>query len=84
MGAVVLAIFTASLLVSCTNLALAVNEPKVIHVGGKVLCQDCTQGWNEWVHGCKPIKGNLLNLVETKQVFPPPNNVSISWVHCRW
>ncbi|KAM4090188.1 hypothetical protein ACJW30_09G040800 [Castanea mollissima] len=62
MGAVVLAIFTASLLASCTNLASALNEPKVIHVGGKVLCQDCTQGWNEWVHGCKPIKGGKVSI----------------------
>ncbi|XP_075637329.1 pistil-specific extensin-like protein [Castanea sativa] len=62
MGAVVLAIFIASLLASCTNLASALNEPKVIHVGGKVLCQDCTQGWNEWVHGCKPIKGGKVSI----------------------
>ncbi|KAL4595929.1 hypothetical protein ACB092_12G127600, partial [Castanea dentata] len=56
------AIFTALLLVSCTNLASALNEPKVIHVGGKVLCQNCTQGWNEWVHGCKPIKGGKVSI----------------------
>ncbi|GMY19310.1 non-classical arabinogalactan protein 31 [Fagus crenata] len=62
MGGVVLAIITASLLVSCTNLAFAVKEPKVIHVGGKVLCQDCTQGWNEWVHGGKPIKGGKVSI----------------------
>lgn len=29
----------------------------VIRVGGKVLCQDCTEGWNEWVDGNKPIEG---------------------------
>lgn len=29
----------------------------VIQVGGKVLCQDCTEGWNEWVSGQKPIEG---------------------------
>ncbi|CAL5350875.1 unnamed protein product [Camellia sinensis] len=33
----------------------------VIHVGGKVLCQDCSQGWNEWVHGAKPIKVRLVS-----------------------
>ncbi len=65
MGGVVLAIITVSLLVSCNNLAFAVKEPKVIHVGGKVLCQDCTQGWNEWVHGGKPIKGMFNELVLT-------------------
>lgn len=31
---------------------------EMIQVGGKVLCQDCTKGWNEWVHGAKPLKGN--------------------------
>ncbi|WOL09849.1 pistil-specific extensin-like protein [Canna indica] len=29
---------------------------EVVHIDGKVMCQDCNQGWNEWVHG-KPIKG---------------------------
>lgn len=28
----------------------------VIH-GGKMRCQDCTQGWNECVNVAKPIKG---------------------------
>ncbi|WMV38484.1 hypothetical protein MTR67_031869 [Solanum verrucosum] len=27
------------------------------NIAGKVLCQDCTQGWNEWVDGAKAIKG---------------------------
>ena len=35
------------------------EEAGVIHVGGRVLCQDCTDGWNEWVRGAKPIKGNF-------------------------
>ncbi|XP_028108487.1 pistil-specific extensin-like protein [Camellia sinensis] len=34
----------------------------VIHVGGKVLCQDCSQGWNEWVHGAKPIMGCKVSI----------------------
>ncbi|CAN6716186.1 unnamed protein product [Malus baccata var. baccata] len=40
------------------------EEPKIktIHVGGKVLCQDCTQGWNEWVHGARPIKGGKVSV----------------------
>ncbi|XP_019157183.1 PREDICTED: non-classical arabinogalactan protein 31 [Ipomoea nil] len=33
-----------------------------IHVSGKVLCQDCTQGWNEWVSGAKPIKGSVVSV----------------------
>lgn len=46
--------------------ALAAAEPwnhagkDVIHVGGKVVCQDCTQGWNEWVNGAKPLKGKYM------------------------
>lgn len=59
-------IFAVLLIVmGCTQTADASNyeEPKMktIHVGGKVLCQDCTQGWNEWVHGAKPIKGMYQN-----------------------
>jgi hypothetical protein len=48
------------MVVCCTNniLASAWEEPaQVIHVGGIVLCQDCSKGWNEWVNGDKPIKG---------------------------
>jgi hypothetical protein len=48
------------MVVSCTNniLASAWDKPaQVIHVGGKVLCQDCSKGWNEWVNGDKAIKG---------------------------
>ncbi|KAL2345146.1 hypothetical protein Fmac_006431 [Flemingia macrophylla] len=54
----------ASMLVGCTNnLAVsALGEPGVIHVGGKVLCQDCTQGWNKWVNGGKPMKGVRVSL----------------------
>lgn len=32
----------------------------VIRVGGKVLCQDCSEGWNEWVNGHKPIEGTYI------------------------
>ncbi|KAA8518661.1 hypothetical protein F0562_016135 [Nyssa sinensis] len=44
------------------NVAEAWKEAEVVHVGGKVLCQDCTQGWNEWVHGAKPIKGCKVSI----------------------
>ncbi|KAJ1378337.1 Pollen protein Ole e I like [Sesbania bispinosa] len=63
---VALMIIAASILVGCTNniAVSAWNEPAggVIHVAGKVLCQDCTQGWNEWVRGGKPIKGVKVSL----------------------
>lgn len=55
---VVLMIIAASMLGGCTNnVVSAWGEPGAINVGGKVLCQDCTQGWNEWINGDKPIKG---------------------------
>ncbi|XP_059462680.1 non-classical arabinogalactan protein 31 [Corylus avellana] len=62
MGGVVLVIIAASLLMGCTNLGVAQKESGVMHVGGKVLCQDCTQGWHEWVHGGKPIKGCKVSI----------------------
>ncbi|XP_059646788.1 pistil-specific extensin-like protein [Cornus florida] len=63
MGAAVLMIIATSLLMGSINVAEAwKEETKVIHVGGKVLCQDCTQGWNEWLHGAKPIKGCKVSI----------------------
>ncbi|GAB4827072.1 hypothetical protein Ancab_033955 [Ancistrocladus abbreviatus] len=47
------------------------DETKVIHVGGKVMCQDCTKSWNEWVSGARPIKGcrvSVTCLDERKRV----------------
>lgn len=35
----------------------AATTGEVFHVAGKVLCQDCNKGWNEWVNGANPIKG---------------------------
>ncbi|KAK7337153.1 hypothetical protein VNO77_17714 [Canavalia gladiata] len=62
--AVALMIVAASMLVGCTNnmAVSALDETGVIHVCGKVLCQDCTQGWNEWVNGGKPIKGVKVSI----------------------
>ncbi|XP_022144725.1 pistil-specific extensin-like protein [Momordica charantia] len=48
-------IMAASVLIACTNIVAAADDAGVIHIGGKVLCQDCTQGWNEWING-KPLK----------------------------
>ncbi|XP_028789628.1 proline-rich protein 1-like [Neltuma alba] len=46
-----------------TAMVLASDEANgVIHVAGKVLCQDCSQGWNEWIHGSDPIKGSKVSL----------------------
>ncbi|KAG9441859.1 hypothetical protein H6P81_017713 [Aristolochia fimbriata] len=57
-----LIILLLALALSCLSNITAASEywggqPRVIHVGGKVLCQDCTQGWNEWAHEGSPIKG---------------------------
>ncbi|XLR27251.1 hypothetical protein S83_055151 [Arachis hypogaea] len=57
-------IIAASVIAGCTNnmAVLAWDEPHIIHVAGKVLCQDCTQGWNEWISGGNPIKGVKVSL----------------------
>ncbi|CAI9097885.1 OLC1v1034401C1 [Oldenlandia corymbosa var. corymbosa] len=60
MANLVLIMIAASLLTAGSSRA-TVDFPKedqeVFHACGKVLCQDCTEGWNEWVNGAKPIKG---------------------------
>ncbi|KAK7378715.1 hypothetical protein VNO80_04162 [Phaseolus coccineus] len=52
----VLMIVITSMLVGCSS---ALDEPEV---SGKVMCQDCTQGWNEWVNGDKPVKGVKVSI----------------------
>ncbi|CAJ1890320.1 unnamed protein product [Sphenostylis stenocarpa] len=54
-----LMIIVTSMLVGCSS---ALDESGVIYVGGKVMCQDCTRGWNEWVNGGKPMKGVKVSL----------------------
>ncbi|KAL8149958.1 pistil-specific extensin-like protein [Apium graveolens] len=63
MGEMVLLIIASSLLMASvsTGIVGAAND-EVINVGGKVLCQDCTQGWNEWLNGAKPIKGSRVSI----------------------
>lgn len=34
------------------------EDAQEIHIGGRVMCQDCTKGWNDWAQGGTPIKGN--------------------------
>ncbi|KAI3522901.1 hypothetical protein L1887_00953 [Cichorium endivia] len=46
----------------CWEEAPANGGGEVIHVGGKVLCQDCTEGWNEWVTGQRPIEGCTVSV----------------------
>lgn len=33
------------------------NDGDVIHVAGKVLCQDCSLSYDQWINGSDPIKG---------------------------
>ncbi|CBI30197.3 unnamed protein product, partial [Vitis vinifera] len=63
-AAVVMMIATSLLLIGIgsVNVGEAWEEANVIHVGGKVLCQDCTKGWNEWVNGSNPIKGSRVSV----------------------
>lgn len=32
----------------------------VIHVAGKVLCQDCSLSYEQWINGSEPIKGIII------------------------
>ncbi|KAL2533592.1 Pollen Ole e 1 allergen and extensin family protein [Abeliophyllum distichum] len=60
---VLLVIAAASFLVIFNGVADALKEDsQVFQVCGKVLCQDCTEGWNEWVTGAKPIKGCKVSI----------------------
>ncbi|XP_020587648.1 LOW QUALITY PROTEIN: uncharacterized protein LOC110029619 [Phalaenopsis equestris] len=36
------------------------EDLKSVHVAGKVLCQDCSQGWNYWAHAAQPVKGGKV------------------------
>lgn len=47
-------------LVSCVTHITTVaadNDGDVIHVAGKVMCQDCSLNYDEWINGSEPIKG---------------------------
>ena len=63
MGALAWTLIAAALLMGCTNPAMAREETYgVINVAGKVMCQDCTKGYNDWINGDRPIKGTPLPL----------------------
>lgn len=44
------------------------DDVKVVHYDGKVLCQDCSKGWNEWTKG-KPVKGTFLRTFSSLSAF---------------
>ncbi|KAJ8532790.1 hypothetical protein K7X08_015679 [Anisodus acutangulus] len=62
MKAVFMVVAAASLILVLSNFIEASKAMDVMHITGKVLCQDCTQGWNEWVDGAKAIKGSVVSL----------------------
>ncbi|KAK9093899.1 hypothetical protein Scep_025368 [Stephania cephalantha] len=37
------------------------DKPKSIHIEGKVMCQDCTGGWNDWVKEPNQSKGSRVS-----------------------
>ncbi|WCJ34425.1 Pollen Ole e 1 allergen and extensin family protein [Euphorbia peplus] len=67
-----LVIVASLLLVLMKSSVGSKEEDGVIHVGGKVICQDCTKGYNDWVNGNRPIKGCKVSVTcmdERKRVM---------------
>lgn len=63
MGAHILFTAAAALLLLAGSVAsTATPECDIFHVTGSVLCQECGEGWNEWVNGANPIQGNTYSL----------------------
>ncbi|KAL5981800.1 hypothetical protein ACLOJK_015865 [Asimina triloba] len=58
--ALLFAMVAACVLMGCCHAKDAwKSDAKVIKVGGKVMCQDCNQGWNEWAHPSTPLQANI-------------------------
>ncbi|KAL9679889.1 hypothetical protein QQ045_017760 [Rhodiola kirilowii] len=38
------------------------DDIDVIHVTGKVLCQDCSKGWKDWIEGSNPIRASKVSI----------------------
>ncbi|CAN6809822.1 unnamed protein product [Brassica oleracea var. botrytis] len=38
------------------------SDGDVIHVAGKVMCQDCTRNYDKWINGSEPIKGAVVSI----------------------
>ncbi|KAG8503432.1 hypothetical protein CXB51_001381 [Gossypium anomalum] len=58
-------LIAASLLMGCSfneAVGTVVAGVQVIHLGGKVMCQDCTKSYGEWTHGSQPIKGGKVSV----------------------
>ncbi|XP_047952293.1 pistil-specific extensin-like protein [Salvia hispanica] len=62
MGAHILFTVAAALLLLATATTTATPECDIFHVTGSVLCQECGEGWNEWVNGANPIQGSKVSV----------------------
>ncbi|KAL0699286.1 hypothetical protein Bca4012_055408 [Brassica carinata] len=48
--------------VSQIAMTAAYYDGDVIHVAGKVMCQDCTLNYDKWINGSEPIKGAVVSI----------------------
>ncbi|XP_038990665.1 uncharacterized protein LOC120113655 [Hibiscus syriacus] len=53
---VMMMLIAASFLMGCA-VATGVPALQLIHLGGKVMCHDCTKSYAEWTRGTHPIQG---------------------------
>ncbi|KAL9290857.1 hypothetical protein AtEden1_Chr3g0166271 [Arabidopsis thaliana] len=54
-------LFLVSCVIHITTTA-AYNDGDKIHVAGKVMCQDCSLNYDEWINGSEPIKGAVVSI----------------------
>ncbi|KAJ0967121.1 hypothetical protein J5N97_024038 [Dioscorea zingiberensis] len=53
------------------------DKVTAVHIGGKVLCQDCTKDWNHWAYGATSLKGCRVSVTcmdERKRVVYHAND----------
>ncbi|CAI0407555.1 unnamed protein product [Linum tenue] len=68
MAATTSSIFAATVLILFAVTSAAANwdeeapTSELIHVSGKVLCQDCQKSYKDWISGERPIKGSTVSL----------------------
>lgn len=55
--------------VSQISTTAAENDGGVIHVTGKVMCQDCTLNYDKWINGSDPIKGMCYSDCVNRYIF---------------
>ncbi|KAL0927185.1 hypothetical protein M5K25_001348 [Dendrobium thyrsiflorum] len=55
-----MALFAFAVAASASGELWKTEDLKNVHIAGKVLCQDCSQGWNYWAHAAIPLKGSKV------------------------